>query len=80
MDSGSQRPVASLQRSPAGQPEPVHPGAQTPPSAQMEDGGAQSKSMRHPFIAMHRPVAASQTVLPPQTIGLPATLQPGMQC
>ena len=78
-DSGSHLPVASLQRSPLGQPVPVQPGAHCPPSTQIDSGGEQSKSMRQPFIAMHRPVAASQTVLPLQTIGLPAMLHPGTQ-
>jgi hypothetical protein len=55
----------------------VHPGAHRPPSTQIIEGGEQSKSMRHPFIAMHRPDSASQAVPPPQVIGLPGVLQPG---
>jgi len=78
-DSGSHLPVASLQRSPKLHPVPVQPGAHLPPSTQIDEGGAQSKSILQPFIAMHLPEVGSQMVSPLQTIGLPIVLQPGTQ-
>jgi hypothetical protein len=79
VESGSHRPVVSLHRSPVGQPVARHPAEHWPPSTQIMVGGLQSKSVRHPLIAMQRPDAASQAVPAPQAIELPGVAHPGTQ-
>jgi hypothetical protein len=79
IDSGSQRPVSSLQRSTSPQPPARQPGAHEPPSTQIVAGGAHSESSLQPPIAMQRPFPGSHTCSPLQTRLDPGVLQPGTQ-